>query len=434
METRKGSYVLATWEGGGSVAPFMTLARKLLAAGHDVHVISDLCNGDEALAAGARFTPWTRALSRPTRLREDCPIRDWEVADPGAAIARVFDLQIVGRAQDYAQDMIALLRQHPADLVVINELALGAMMGCELIGQPFAVLGCGPLLYPLIEGIPPLGPGLPPAETDAERAQHAEVAAMVTGMLDSFLPEYNRQRLGLGLQPLAHLHDQNYAGQRFLMGTNPAFDFAPADLPDFFTYVGAQLDDNLWSKPWESPWDADDRRPLVLASLSTTFMDQAECLRRIVAALATLDVRAVVTLGGVMRLDEVPGAANVHVVDSAPHATLLKDASLVINHGGHGTIMKAAAAGIPQLVLPHGRDQSDNAVRIAHRGAGLILPRDAEASAIREATACLLGQPEYALAAQALARRIADHDDPHAIMREVERLAAPFRGAEVKVA
>ncbi|HEY1124820.1 MAG TPA: glycosyltransferase [Sphingobium sp.] len=434
METRKGSYVLATWEGGGSVAPFMTLARKLLAVGHDVHIISDLCNGDEALAAGAGFTPWTRAPSRPTRLREDCPIRDWEVADPGAAIARVFDLQIAGRAQDYAQDMIALLRQHPADLVVINELALGAMMGCEIVGQPFAVLGCGPLLYPLVDGIPPLGPGLPPARTEAERGQHAEVATMVTGMLDSFLPRYNEQRVSLGLQPLAHLHDQNYAAQRFLMGTNPAFDFEPAKLPDFFTYVGAQLDDNLWSRPWESPWTAGDERPLVLASLSTTFMDQAECLRRIVAALATLDVRAVVTLGGVVRPDEVPGAANVHVVDSAPHAALLKDASLVINHGGHGTIMKAATAGLPQLVIPHGRDQGDNAVRIAHRGAGLILPRDAEADAIRDAAARLLGDPAYALAAQALARRIAERDDPGAITREVERLAATLRGAQVKVA
>ncbi len=55
MDTRKGSYVLATFEGGGSVAPFITLARKLLASGHKVRVVSDECNRGEVLAAGAAF-------------------------------------------------------------------------------------------------------------------------------------------------------------------------------------------------------------------------------------------------------------------------------------------------------------------------------------------------------------------------------------------
>jgi MGT family glycosyltransferase len=424
MKTRTGSYVLATWEGGGSVAPVITLARKLLAQGHKVRVVSDACNGAEARAAGADFTPWMRAPSRPTRRPEDCPVRDWEAPDAGAAIARLFDLQVVGRAADYASDMIELLRREPADLVIVNELVLGAMLGCEALGQPFAVLGCSTLLYPMVEGIPPLGPGLTPAQTEADRALHAEIAGMVTGMLDSFLPRHNEQRAQFGLAPLAHLQDQVLSARRILMATSRAFDFEPAHLPDFFAYVGPQLGDNQWSQPWQAPWAADDTRPLVLASLSTTFMDQAECLRRIVAALSALDVRAVVTLGGAVAPDEVPGSDNVHVVDSAPHGQLLEEASLVISHGGHGTLIKAAVAGLPQLVLPHGRDQHDNGIRIAHRNAGLMLDRDAETGAIATAVALLLGEPGFTLAAQELGARIRASFDPQDIVRAVEALAA----------
>ena len=110
MDTRKGSYVLATFEGGGSVAPVMTLARKLMNEGHDVRIMSDECNRGEVLGGGAAFSPWTRAVSRPARGREYEPVRDWEAADGMAGMCMLFDLQVVGRAEDYARDMIEVLR------------------------------------------------------------------------------------------------------------------------------------------------------------------------------------------------------------------------------------------------------------------------------------------------------------------------------------
>ena len=53
------SYLLATWEGGGSVAPMLTLARKLRARGHHVRVMSDACNrpASRVNCAPRRFPP-----------------------------------------------------------------------------------------------------------------------------------------------------------------------------------------------------------------------------------------------------------------------------------------------------------------------------------------------------------------------------------------
>jgi len=423
MDSPKGSYVLATFEGGGSVAPFITLARKLVANGHTVRIVSDECNRREALATGGTFSPWKRAPNRPTRDRDDDPVREWEAEGPAAAV-KFLGGQVFGPALDHAHDIIDILREHPADLVVANDMVCGAMMGCEAIGQPFVAMSCNPIVFPVIDGMPPLGPGFPPAVTAEDKALHAEVRAGLTAMIDAWLPDYNAQRAELGLPALDHLSDQLYAARRVLLATSPAFDFAPETLPDLFTYVGPQLGDNLWSQPWASPFAPDDARPLVLVAFSTTFQDHAGQLQAVIDALAQLDVRAIATLGGGVRAGEVNGAANVHVVDSAPHGELLPLARLVVTHGGHGTVIKAATAGLPQLIIPHGRDQADNGIRIAHRGAGIVLPRGSDSDTIRAAVETLLADPAYAEAAQALGRRIREGYDPDAVVRELERIAA----------
>ncbi len=239
MDTRKGSYVLVTFEGGGSVAPFITLARKLLANGHQVRVVSDECNRGEALAAGADFSPWKQAPSRPTREREDDPVRDWEAPD---GVVKFLDLQVLGAAQDHARDLMDILFDHPADLVVANELVFGAMMACEAIGQPFAIMACNPVIFPIIEGIPPLGPGLPPAVMDEDKALEAEIRTGTLAMLDARLPTYNIQRASFGLLPLGRLVDQLRAAERFLLGTSPAFDFAPRRAAGFSS--------PMWGRSW----------------------------------------------------------------------------------------------------------------------------------------------------------------------------------------
>ena len=44
-------------------------------------------------------------------------------------------------------------------------------------------------------------------------------------------------------------------------------------------------------------------------------------------------------------------------------------AAAVVTHGGHGTMIKALAAGVPVVAMPMGRDQNDNAARLEASGA-----------------------------------------------------------------
>lgn len=58
----------------------------------------------------------------------------------------------------------------------------------------------------------------------------------------------------------------------------------------------------------------------------------------------------------------------------APFATLFPRAAAVVHHGGIGTSAQALAAGVPQLIVPMGFDQPDNAVRLVQLGVGAAIP------------------------------------------------------------
>ncbi|MGQ0588157.1 MAG: glycosyltransferase, partial [Sphingosinicella sp.] len=111
------------------------------------------------------------------------------------------------------------------------------------------------------------------------------------------------------------------------------------------------------------------------------------------------------------------------LVRSAPHNQLMKEAALVITHGGHGTVTRALAHGKPMLVVPHGRDQNDNATRVTARGAGLMLPAEATIEEFRAAIETLLGDPGYAAAAAELGGRVADEIARSPVAEELERIA-----------
>jgi hypothetical protein len=60
-----------------------------------------------------------------------------------------------------------------------------------------------------------------------------------------------------------------------------------------------------------------------------------------------------------------------------PHHLVLRHMAAVISHGGLSTITAALTAGVPLLCIPQGRDQSDNAERLAASGAARALATDA---------------------------------------------------------
>ena len=76
-------YLLPMWDGGGTVAPGLGVARRLIARGHSVHVLADPTIADQAEQAGLHVHAVGRGhpTARRSTPTQDL-LRDWETTNP----------------------------------------------------------------------------------------------------------------------------------------------------------------------------------------------------------------------------------------------------------------------------------------------------------------------------------------------------------------
>jgi MGT family glycosyltransferase len=410
--------LMALWDGGGTVPVEVGTARRLVAAGHRVTVIGEPTTKDAVTAAGARFERWRTA---PQFVQAD--LADWECVTPVSLFGRLLKRLVTGPSARYAADVRAVAAEGTYDAAVVDFALMGALVGTESLGLPTAVSMPNPYVRPT-PGEPPFGLGLTPGTGPVTRARDQVLPRLVNRIWDVGLKDLNATRRDLGLPPLAHVWEQLDGADRVLVHTAEAFDFPPRRRPDNVLYVGPVLDDPEWVGEVELP---EGEEPLVLVATSTGRTRGSErLLRNVVEALAGLPVRALVTTGPAAAPPSSP-RPGVRIVGAAPHTQVLPEADLVVTHGGHGTVIKALAAGRPCLVMPLGRDQPDNAARVAAHRAGMSLRSSARPRRIAAAVTRLLEDHSYAEAAQELAGRIQAEADARRIVDAVESLVSARR-------
>lgn len=415
-------YLFVVWEGGGTIPPEMAIAKGLVDRGHEVRVLGDPCVEGDALAAGCSFTPYRRAPHRLSRDPETDLLREWEAKGQLGSFLRARDRLFFGPAYDFARDVLDTLERFPADVVCVDNMLFGGMVGAEKAGIPTAILMPNIYTYPA-PGLPPLGPGFQPARGPLGRLRDAAYQRVSNRLLQAAFEYLNDARTRLGLVPLRTLHEQVERVERILVLTSSAFDFKANKLPPNVRYVGPQLDDPSWVPDWRSPWSAFDPDPLVAVAFSTTFQNQGRTLKRAIQALGSLPVRGFVTLGPSLDPSEFDAARNVTVVPSAPHSAVFREASVVVTHAGHGTLMKALAAGVPVICLPMGRDQNDNAARVVAAGVGIRLSARALTRTMRSAVRRILEDPSYRENARKMAAAISLETRRPLAVEELEAMA-----------
>src|SRR4051794_4579563 len=99
-------------------------------------------------------------------------------------------------------------------------------------------------------------------------------------------------------------------------------------------------------------------------------------------------------------------------------------ASLVVSHGGHGTVARALGAGTPVLICPIIGDMSETAMRVAWAKAGLSLPwRLCRPGPLRWAARRILDDPAFAAHAERIAAWGRENDGARRGAELVEALA-----------
>jgi len=147
-------------------------------------------------------------------------------------------------------------------------------------------------------------------------------------------------------------------------------------------------------------------------------------LREWTRALPELGAEVVVAVADDLTAQWSPLPEGVRAAGWLPMNLTLPACDAVIHHGGAGTTMTAALAGVPQLITPQLVDQFANARRIHAAGAGLSLqPEELETAAVLERCARLLAEPDFAVRAAAIAAANAARPAPAEVVADLEALA-----------
>jgi UDP:flavonoid glycosyltransferase YjiC (YdhE family) len=104
-----------------------------------------------------------------------------------------------------------------------------------------------------------------------------------------------------------------------------------------------------------------------------------------------------------------------------PFRWLLARSALLVHHGGIGSMSQALAAGVPQVIMPMGFDQCDNAARVERLGVGKSLPpKRFRGPAVAEMIRVLLDDSAVATRCRDVAVRLAAADGIERACDEVE--------------
>ncbi|HET6997801.1 MAG TPA: nucleotide disphospho-sugar-binding domain-containing protein [Solirubrobacterales bacterium] len=320
-------------------------------------------------------------------------------------------------AAEAARALLPLLEKMRPHVVVSDILTLAPGLAAERAGVPLATLI--PHIYPVVEpGLPFFAIGLRPPRTPVGRAiWRAGQRALDVG-LEHGRRDLNLQRQRLGLDPVERFHG-GISPDLALVATYPQLEY-PRRWPAGVEVTGPMTFEVPHPEIDLPPGDL----PLVLVAPSTAHDSDNHLVRTALRALATEPVRVVATTNRVVPREPIEVPANAVLVDWLSYSQLMPAASLVISHGGHGTVARALGAGTPVLISPIIGDMSETAMRVSWAKAGLSLPwRLCRPEPLRWAARRILSDPSFKAHAERIAVWGRENDGAERGAELVEALA-----------
>lgn len=363
----------------GHVGPTKPIVAALLAAGHEVTVVT-----------GARYrTAFPGAEVTVLPPEADFDETDLDGSIPGRAGRKGLDLARF-ELTNFVSAMPAQLSvlDLDVDVVLCDPLFMAGLALVRREHRP-RVLALGFL------------PFMPPVPSGPNSALLKVLAPWVLG------PAQRRARELLGGDPGMRFTDWPLHSDGVLQMTCPGFEYPRVSAPLHFigpTTVSAADEHPL--PPWWS--DLDGSRPIVHVTQGTIANDDlSRLVEPTIDALADEDVLVVATTcGGELNRATLP--ANVRVADFLPYDVLLPRCAAMVSNGGYGGVNHALRHGVPLVVVGASEDKREVAARVRWSGAGIGRTRaSVPPKTLRRDIRAVLDEPGYRDRAAELAAEMA---------------------------
>jgi rhamnosyltransferase subunit B len=420
--------LLPTIGSAGDVHPFIALGLALRARGHRATVLTNPYFQDQIEQLGLGFLPVG------TLGDVEAAITDPDLWHSRKGFAVVAQRLIVPAMQE----IYRLIEAHagPATVIASSGICFGARLAQERLGIPLATVHLQPAV---IRSLIDYGKF---SDIRISAAQPMWLKRLFFQLVDwaaidaELKRPLNDFRRSLGLMPVGRLLHGWIHSPQCVIGFFPEWFARPQrDWPPNTHLVGFPL----WDGGGGAAAPVSDAAleflsagaPPVIFTPGSAACTMQRFFRYSVEAVRRLGVRAmlITNFPGQLPADLPPG---VRAFGYLPFSEVLPRAALIVYHGGVGTLAQAIRAGIPQLVVPNGHDQFDNAWRIEQLGLGRSVaqtryrPYSAE-----DAMAAILDDGQLRQRARAQAARI---DSPAALARACELIEGLARHSTMRTA
>jgi MGT family glycosyltransferase len=415
----------------GHLNPLLAITRILLAEGHEITFLTGSAFRDRIENSGAKFVSLQGSADFDGRdLLSVAP----ELKDipPGLEWFRIAIGHLLDRLPAQQQSLLQAVQECQADVIVGDDLFFGVLpmlLGSRSKRPPIVLCGTSFLHLAREDGAPNFL-GLPPATTEEQRHQYADIARTYDEAVDQpSLVSLNKALKTLGVGPVSVplFHSVVELADAYLQLSVPRFEF-PRQMPPTVHFVGTPpiIPGQAPLPPWAH--ELDGSRKVVLVTQGTVANHNFELL--IAPTLAALanepDVLVVATTGG-RPVDAIPCAvpSNARVASFLPFEWLLPRVDVLVTNGGYGSVNQAMSFGIPLVTAGMTEDKADVNARVAWSGVGLNLAtNEPTQEALRAAVRTALDRPAYRMRASQMADEFARIDTRSEILSIISRVVA----------
>ena len=392
----------------GDVHPFVGIGIRLRQRGHQVTIITsepfrDLCERLDlnfvAIGSAEEF---------------ESTIRYPHLWHPRRGLRYI--LRTMSRHLEQQYDTIASLCEAAGGkntVLVGHALSFGTRVFEDRTGMPAVTVQLSPTVFRSDFGQPSLAPGL-----NFSRFPRWFKRSLWTLIdrhyVDPYIvPVLNRCRATHGLAPVARPFKKWVHSPQGVIGLFPDW-FAPPqpDWPKPLHLAGfALFDENqLYEPNSELERFLDESDPPIAFTPGSANAQAPRFFRAAIEATLLLKRRALFLTRFPEQLPPSLPAGVMHV-SYAPFSRVLPRCAALVHHGGIGTCAQGIAAGVPQLLMPMGFDQPDNAARLKVLGVGSwIAPHRFSGRRVARALRKILESPTTAAATRQCAVRLKETD------------------------
>ena len=424
--------LIASTPATGHINPLLAIVHMLRAEGHEITFLTGSAFRDRIENSGAKFVSLQGdadfdgrdLLSVAPELKDIPPGLKWFQV----AIERFF----LDRLPAQHQSLLQAVQECQADVIVGDDMFFGVLpmlLGPRSKRPPIVLCGTSFLHLAREDGAPNFL-GLPPATTEEQRRQYADIAREFDEAVDQpSLLRLNNELNTFGVGPLSVplFHSVVELADAYMQLSAPRFEF-PRQIPPSVHFVGTPP-----IIPGQAPlptWahDLDGSRKVVLVTQGTVANHNFGLL--IAPTLAALanepDVLVVVTTGG-RPVEAIPGAvpSNARVASFLPFEWLLPRVDVLVTNGGYGSVNQAMSFGIPLVTAGMTEDKADVNARVAWSGVGLNLAtNEPTPAALCAAVRTVLDRPAYRLRASQMAGEFARIDTRSEVLSIISEVVA----------